>query len=634
MPLPTVVLPRLRRSLTLALTGLVLAIPLQAETSVRAITLSTAGLAMIEATGRLGDDPLRLSVARTDIDDFLKTLWVLDPSGAVVHLTMTGPGGFEDAFAHLPLAPDAVTDPARLLRAMIGAPIVVERRGERWEGVNMGVTERPCEHGPCPVLNLQADDGSLRSFEVNDALSFTFSDSADRAHVSAALAAWRARGDERRVDLALRSDDDAERDVGLIWLQSAPVWRTAWRAVDTPEGIQLIGWAVVENATGMDWDDVQLTLATGATRNIAARLYDRRYAHREEALMAESVPVMTPQARGSMEMAAAPMPQMADSAAAGVTSDDGESFSRFTLSMPVTLAAGEMISLPFLSETLPDARLTLHRGGRGEVHPVIALALENPLPLRLPAGVLTLYEQGRGHAGDAHIPEMAPGATEIVDFARDTAIEIREESGTTETLRGMRLVRGVLEVTEDLQRRTTYRITGAPQAERELTLDHPRRSDWTVSGPDGAEETTDAWRWRITLPAGETLSHVVSERQPRLRRVGLMDIDLPTLALWEQRAVDPALRELLGELGALRSAITEANTRQRRAAEDIDGLEREQARLVSLIVQLGDDSTANRERRARVDTIDALIAQAEDTRRAAGDEIERLRAQIAALLEG
>ncbi|MCC5969427.1 MAG: hypothetical protein JJU15_05720 [Pararhodobacter sp.] len=626
-------IPQFRRAVTLALSGLVLALPLQADTSVRAITLSTAGIAMIEATATLGEDPLHLSVARADIDDFLKTLWVLDPSGALAHLTMTGPGAFDDAFAHLPLAPEDVTDPARLLRAMMGAPIIVERRGERWEGVNMGVTDRPCEHGPCPVLNLQTTDGSLRSFEINDALSFTFADSADRAHISAALAAWRDRADDRRVALALRSDDDTPREVGLIWLQEAPVWRTAWRAVDTPEGVRLIGWAVVENATGHDWQGVQLTLATGATRNIAARLYERRHAHREEALLAESVPVVAPMAR-SMEMSAAGMPPMADSAAADVSADDGESFSRFTLSMPVTLPAGEMISLPFLSETLPDARLTLYRGGQRTRHPAIALALENPLPLRLPAGVLTLYEEGRGHAGDALIPELAPGAIEIVDFANDTAMEIREETGTTERLREMRLVRGVLQVTEDLERRTTYRIEGAPQADRQLTLDHPRRTDWSVTGPEDAEETLDALRWQIAVPAGDTVTHTVIERQPRLRRVGLMDIDLPTLALWEQRAVDPELSATLSELAGLRRAISEAETRQRRTAEQIAELEREQARLVNLIVQLGDDSAANRERRARVDTIDAEIAATEDARRAAAEAIDDLRAQIATLLEG
>lgn len=631
MPLPALA-PRLHRTFALALSGLALALPVQAETSVRAITLSTAGLAMIEATGTLGQEPLNLSVARGNIDDFLKTLWVLDPAGAVAHLSMTGPGGFTDAFAHLPLSPDDVTDPARLLRAMIGAPVTVERRGERWEGINMGVTERPCEHGPCPVMNLQAADGSLRSFEINDALSFAFSDSADRAHIAAALAAWRAHADDQRVEVELRSDDATTREVGLVWLQEAPIWRTAWRAVDTADGLQLVGWAVVENTTGHDWQDVQLTLATGATRNIAARLYERRFASREEGPLAEPVPVMAPMARA---VGAIAFTEMADSsAAAPVIADDGESFSRFSLSMPVTLATGQMISLPFLSETLPDARLTLYRGGQGERHPSIALELENPLPLRLPAGVLTLYEEGRGHAGDAQIPELAPGATEIVDFARDTAMEIREDTSTTETLREMRLVRGVLQVTEDLERRTTYRIQGAPQAERVLTIDHPYRLDWTVIDPSDAEETLDALRWRITVPAGESVIHTVTERQPRLRRVGLLDIDLPTLALWEQRAVDPALRTTLAELAGLRNAISEAETRQRRAAEQIAEVEREQARLVNLIVQLGDDSSANRDRRARVDAIDAEITALEAERREAASQIDALRRQIGDLLQG
>ena len=43
-------LPRaLRRAVVLSLSGLVLALPLSAETAIRAVTLSTAGLAMIEA---------------------------------------------------------------------------------------------------------------------------------------------------------------------------------------------------------------------------------------------------------------------------------------------------------------------------------------------------------------------------------------------------------------------------------------------------------------------------------------------------------------------------------------------------------------------------------------------------------
>ncbi|KPQ07746.1 MAG: protein of unknown function containing DUF4139 domain [Rhodobacteraceae bacterium HLUCCA12] len=627
-PLPR----RLGPALALALGGVGLALPLYADTSVRAVTLSTAGLAMIEARATLDDSPLHLPVARDDIDDFLKSLWVLDPAGAVAHLTMRGPGGFDDAFDRLALSPDDVTDRARLLTATTGAPIMAERRGERWTGLNMGVSERPCEAGTCRVLNLQAEDGSLRAIALDEALSVTFTDAADRDAVRQALEAWRLRADDRQVTVSLRTDDPSEREAGLVWLQQAPVWRTAWRAVDTDDGLRLVGWAVVENATGQDWDEVQLTLATGATRNIAADLYARRLAAREAGPALEPAPMPAPMARSG---ALAMMPEIADSAAsAETTGDDGDSFTRFTLDQPVTLAAGQIVSLPFLSETLPDARMTLYRGGEGARHPSVALQIENPLPLRLPAGVLTLYEAGRGHAGDTIIPELAPGATETVDFAQDSAVTIREETGTTERLREMRLVRGLLHVTEDLERRTTYRIEGAPQSGRRLTLEHPRRPDWSVTEPNEAEETADAWRWEIDLPAGETVTHTVTERQPRLRRIALMNADLPTLAFWEQRADDPELRETLADLAELNREVEAAETRARRAADEAEALEREQDRLVELIVQLGDDSAANRDRRARVDAIDAEIAAQIQTRRDAEAEIDDLRARIADLLEG
>jgi len=641
LPVPSALrFTRLSRSVTLALSGLVLAFPLLADTAIRGVTLSTAGLAMIEATGTLGEEPLRLSVPRDEIDDFLKSLWVLDPAGAVPFVTLTGPGSFEDAFAHFPFAPQDVTDPARLFATMIGAPLTVERRGENWSGLNMGVTQRPGEHGAVNVLTLQGDDGTLNSFVMDDALGVRFADAADQATLTAALRAWRAAANPRRVELSLDSDDATAREVGLVYLQNAPLWRTAWRAVDTPEGIRLIGWAVVENTTGIDWQDVRLTLATGSVRAIAARLYERRYAMREDegyAAFAEPVMEAAPMAalaRGALVGSAAPV-SMADSGAStSITADDGDSFSRFTLDTPVTLAAGQMMSVPFLSELLPDARLTLYRGGQGSLHPVIALALENPLPLRLPAGVLTLYEDGRGHAGDASIPELAPGATETVHFASDTAVEIREEHTGSETLREMRLAGGVLQVTEDLERRITYRIEGAPDSARDITIDHPRNDGWTVSSTTGAQEMPDAWRWVIGVGAGERASLTVTERQPRLRRVGLMDIDLPTLAVWESRALTDDIRATLRDLADLRRQITDAEAEARRLAGSVQGLEREQARLVNLIVQLGDDSQANRERRARVDAIDAEIAAAQRGVEAQQQRATDLRARITALIGG
>lgn len=622
---------RFSRSVVLALSGLLVPMPLLADTAIRAVTLSTAGLAMIEAEGALGAEPLRFSVLRGDVDDVLKSLWVIDPAGGVPMLTLTGPGSFEDGFAHLPFGPGDLADRGRLLQAMVGAPVALQRRGEGWAGTLMGVSERPCEDGPCATLTVMADDGRILSFDLEPALEVSFADAADAAQVAAGLRAWRAGANPRRVELALSSSDTGARDVGLIYLQRAPLWRTAWRAVDRGDALVLTGWAVVENTTGMDWDDVSLTLATGAVRAIDADLYQRTYVGREPDMpLAEVMPA--PMVAGAVMSRSMAFEAMADQAAVAVQADDGASFSRFTLGTPVDLPAGQMMSVPFLSETLPQAVVRLVRGGTGAQHPALALVIENPLPLRLPAGVVTIYEDGRGHAGDAQIPELAPGAEETVVYAQDTAVEVREDVGVTETLRRMRLSQGVLVVSEDQERTTTYRLVGADQGARAITLDHPRNPGWTVSAATGPEERVDAWRWQIDLPEGETVSFVVREQRPMQRRFALMDMDTATLAAWQSRSTDPQVTETLRRFAELRAGISAAEGRARQMQAQVQGLEREQARLVNLIVQLGDDSQANRDRRARVDAIDAEITQAQADIRAAQDQVQALRDQISALV--
>ena len=82
----------------------------------------------------------------------------------------------------------------------------------------------------------------------------------------------------------------------------------------------------------------------------------------------------------------------------------------------------------------------------------------------------------------------------------------------------------------------------------------------------------------------------------------------------------------------MRTQILEAENEQRRLSGEMQTLEREQQRLVSLIVQLGDDSQANRERRARVDAIDAEITAARDGSAEAAERANELRSQIAELI--
>ncbi|NYS26353.1 hypothetical protein HUK65_15295 [Rhodobacteraceae bacterium 2376] len=590
----------------------------QADPQVRAVTLSTAGTALVETTLPMTEGQAGLTLRRADLDGFLKSVVVGDPAGSVIRLRLPGPAAFEDAFAALPLAPADLQGKAALLSAMTGAAVTVDRRGVETRGTVMGVTDRPCEHGPCAVLTLRDDTGALRALDLDGTLDLRFDDPADRAMIDAGLAALRLGRDPRRVAVALGSDDDTTRDLSLRWLQPAPVWKTAWRAVDTDDGLALTGWAVLENTTGQDWDAVELTLATGAVQVLEAALYARDHADAfaapamESALMARS---------------------MADQAVADTLADDGASFSRFTLATPVTLAAGQMISLPFLQDNMPQAQLLVHRGGQGASHPRIALSLHNPLPLRLPGGVMTYYQDGRGHAGDAQVPELAPGGAALLEFARDTSLRVAEDVARTETLRSLTIADGVVTLTEDLMRRTTYRIEADGDAARDLTLDHPRQSGWELA-TGGAESRLEAHRFTVAVAPDGITEFTVTERQPRSRRIAVTDIDDSLLDLWMRDAPDAETEALLSDLAALRRDLAQAR-RDRAAAEaEAEDLAAEQARLVDLIVALGSDSAADRDRRARVDALDARIFAARTARRAAEARAAALEARIAELIGG
>ena len=609
------------------LLGACVALPASAlaDVQIRGVTLSTAGLAMIEAEGLLSAEGLRVPVRRADIDDFLKSLRLSDPGDGVPMLTFAGPGAVQDRFDALPFGADALRDLAALVDTMIGAPVRAERHGRQLEGAVMGTRAIPCAsgaYGGCTALTLQDADGQLRQILLDEALELSFLDAADRDAIELGLETLRRDARARMLDLQLTSSDDSPRDVTLGWLQPAPIWKTAWRAEDGPDGMTLTGWAVVENTTGQDWEDVSVTLATGATRAVQAQLYDRVQPQRDAAAPPVLAAPMARSADQMMDMAMEIAPAAMDESAA---------FSRYTLSTPVSLRAGEMISLPFLRETLEEARLTLYRGGSLDPHPLLAVEFTNPLPLRLPAGVVTVYERGRGHAGDAMMPELVPGAVEIIEFARDTALQVREAVAESIRVETARIVDGVL-VTEDrVERRSTYRIEGAPDRATVLTIAHPRREGWELL-TEGGQEGLDTTRFTVDVPNSEITSFELREARLIEHRVALLSLDVETLASWSARVEIDEIRETLATLQGLRAQ--EANLRREVAQLEVheDALIADQARLVGLIVQLGDDSAATRSRRARVDEIDTEIAATRAERRAAEARLSAIDLELRAVL--
>ena len=219
-------------------------------------------------------------------------------------------------------------------------------------------------------------------------------------------------------------------------------------------------------------------------------------------------------------------------------------FSAYTLSEPVSLASGQMLSLPFLQEQAATERLTLYRGGSHAPHPMMALDVTNPLPLRLPAGVVTVYDAQRGHAGDAMMPELAPKDSALVEFAEDSAIRIREDLAEQARITEARIRDGVLIASERTERTTSYRAEGAEDGARVLTLLHPQRPGWDMQ-TEGGTSALDATRFTVDLPQGQITQFKVIETRTSRTQLALLDLSRDDLAYWEGRMPDAGDPRLL-----------------------------------------------------------------------------------------
>ena len=519
---------------------------------IRAVTLSAAGLAeIVREAGLAGARrTIGLDVDLKDIDDVLKSLVVLGRNLDGASLRLAGPSPLEDAFASLPFTPDDLGDLEKLAAAMPGARVVITSGAEEIEGSILGV--RPPEScpeaatSPCRGDLLLIDaEGAITRIPLTGRATLRFADSADLESVRRGVdaVAGSTRDGRRRILVDAETAEGSDQPILISYVLAAPIWKSAWKASIGADGeVAVQVWAVVENAGGEDWQDIRLTLSSGSPRTLRAKLFERGWASRDlfDGETAADLTMMRSEDASSgasvasmMEMAPAPMAQVR----AGTAIDENALDARFTFDDPISLKSGEMISLPFVSGAIPARRYSHYTGGSGAGHPELALDITNELAVRLPGGIMTLYEDGIGYRGDAGLADLAPGETRIVPFATDVKTRITETSRLDENRISLRLQDGILMIRKEAVTETDYRITAPSDGGRLVVLDHPDDRGSAIEILDGAdgyaeivlEDGREARRFEINLAAGAERMLKLRETVPLEERVSLRDISTELL---------------------------------------------------------------------------------------------------------
>ena len=286
---------RLLLCLSAALVGVAALAQPAAEVPVERVILFTSGVGYFEHEGRVsGDADVTLRFDREALNDVLKSLVVEDRGGRVAGVVYPTQAPVERTLRSFAVDLSGSPDLAAVLRQVRGAEVVVTTPVGVVRGTVLSVGTQPREAGgaavPVDVLTLLTA-GGLVSVRLDTATRIAFADPALQAELEAALGALAEAQDGDRKPVRVQFRGGGVRPVRLGYVVEAPVWKTSYRLVlpeaapprgatrPAPEGA-LQGWALVENPTEADWDDVDLTLVSGRPVSFVTDLYTPRYVER------------------------------------------------------------------------------------------------------------------------------------------------------------------------------------------------------------------------------------------------------------------------------------------------------------------------------------------------------------------
>ncbi|MEX1224403.1 MAG: hypothetical protein WEA31_07635, partial [Pirellulales bacterium] len=551
---------------------------------IKKVVLFNSGVGFYQHEGKVtGDTEVTLKFDVDEINDLLKSMVLRDLDGGAIS-TVTY--GSKDPITRTlkTFAIDLTEDPslAALLRQVRGERVEVQAV-DNITGIIVSVESREIRVGEDQTIeqefvNLLTPEG-LRSVSLADVGRIRFLNEDLQAEFNKALSVLAQSHDTDKKTVGLKFLGNGERQVRVGYIQESPVWKTSYRLVLDEEGKPFLqGWAIVENTTDNDWDDVRLTLVSGRPISFMMDLYEPLYVPRpleQLDLYASLRPKTYDQdlagkadefARmanrrgrefaeekagrmglsGALQSAAPAAPPMdaahaykaeseaedrrsfnlqqgVQSAAAG--GDVGELF-EYVIGTPVSLERQRSAMLPIVNSEIEGEKLAIYNENTHAKHPLNGLRMQNTTGLHLMQGPVTVFDGGI-YAGDAKISDIAAGSERLLSYAMDLNTEVSfETKGAPEQLVSVKIVRGNLITDRKYFRSREYTIKNSNAAAKKVLIEYPFDSQWELKEPEApAEKTRNLYRFAVDAEPGEPQKFTLREERTASQSIALTNID-------------------------------------------------------------------------------------------------------------
>jgi hypothetical protein len=622
----TVVFPVLASMMTWTIPAVVGA----ADLPIREVILYKHGVGFFERAGKLeAGDTARIDFKSDDMNDVLKSLTITDRSGGKISgVRYDASEPLEERLKNFPFAVGADSTLAVFLDQMKGARIELKeyRAGalEAVEGVIVSarVVKSGEKDASVETVTLLTDAGELRTFFL-PANSIKFTDVKLQSLLKDYLSVLNGARSKDRRSVYIDSIGAAARDLIASYMTPSPVWKSSYRLLFPQEGQPTLeGWAIVDNTSGDDWNNVRLSVVSGRPISFVTQLYAPKYVTRPNAELADNqaaAPTVFQGAIGALSAGPnaglAPPRPMAKAAPGsgggfgggtyriGTGSDqvvrldssiastaegrDAGDLFEYSFSSPVTVKKGESAMLPFLQQKLGARKLLIYQENFG-VNPQNAAELTNSTGKTLDGGPITVYDAGT-YAGEALVETVKAGDKRLISYGVDLGTRITTKFDSSKNVvREIHAYHGNLTSRYAMEEVKTFTIKNVDPKAKTLIIEHPQRPGYKLLEPAKASETTaNANRFEVKLGASANETFVLREERVYDQTLQVTNMTPDTIAVWlENKVLSPAGRRQLEQIAQKKRDIADNDATLKLADSSIADLTQDQTRIRANIQSL------------------------------------------------
>jgi hypothetical protein len=589
-----------------------------ADLPIREVTLYKHGVASFERSGELKPgETVKLDFKPADMNDVLKSLTITDRSGGKVNgVRYDSSEPLEKRLEDFPFKVGGGTGLAAFLDQMKGARIELKLGAGAVTGTILsGRVVRETDKDRIverEVAVLLLDSGELRTFDLAAASSVKFEDPKLESQLKDYLIVLNQSRSRDRRSVYIDATGAGTRQLFASYMTPAAVWKSSYRLLFGAQGDPTLeGWAIIDNTSGDDWSNVQLSVVSGKPVSFITKLYEPRYVQRPEAELAENraaAPVVyqgaLDEAKAAKAQAAAPPPQARGGVGGGVLAfnagrqveessiaatagarEVGELF-EYSFSSPVTVKQGESAMLPFLQQKIGARKLLVYSESYG-LNPRDAAEISNNTGKTLDGGPITVYDAGN-YAGEALVETLPMGDKRLISYGVDLGTRVTTAFDSSQNIvREIHFRRGVLTSRMAAQETKTYTIKNVDAKPKTLVIEHAQRPGYSLLERKPTETTASAYRFEVKLAASATETFPVREERVYDQTTSVSSMTPAVLATFVQnKTLSDTARRQLDQIAQKKSEVAANEAAVRQAEADLNSLTQDENRLRSNIESL------------------------------------------------